>query len=472
MPPFSADITSLTATDLAAGLKAGDFKAVDAVAAYFERIRTINPAINALVTLCKDSALQTAEQLDAKRAKGLELGPLAGVPVGIKDVTDTAGVRTTYGSKLFEDHVPDKDALVVERLKRADAIIMGKTNTPEFAAGAHTDNEIFGATLNPWDTTRSAGGSTGGGAAGLASRLFALAEGTDLGGSLRVPAAFCGVVGLRPTPGILPHLPNATPFDTFQVAGGMARVAKDVALALSVLARPHGHSPVSVPPSEAFGLDQFESQRTAKLRIAFVSDIAGVGVDADILQACEAAAAALAEAGHAVLQRELDLSDGRDAFTTLRAQWMVNRYLRLTDRRDQLGKNLSGNIEKGLSQSPRDIAAAEAIRAECWQKTSDLLDDCDVILTPCTPVLPFPVTQNYPDEINGQPMSSYIDWVAPTFLISILGLPAASVPAGLTPAGMPAGLQLIGRRFDDMKLLALADAVQALVPIGEPPVAV
>ena len=471
MSPHNIDITSLTATGISAGLKAGEFKAVDVITSHLERIRSINPIINSVVTVCEDSALQAAEKLDARKAKGLQLGPLAGVPVGIKDVTDTAGIRTTYGCKLFENHIPDKDAAVVERLKQADAIIIGKTNTPEFATGANTYNEIFGATRNPWEIASSAGGSTGGGAAGLASRLFALAEGTDLGGSLRVPAAFCGVVGLRPTPGIVPHWPNATPYDTFEVEGPMARTSRDVALALSVMAHPYGPYPVSSLESDAFSLKRFEQLSVCKQKIAFVADIAGVGVEPDILQACEVAAAALAEAGHKVSRKELDLSAGRQAFTALRAQWMVNRHFLLIDQRDQLGENLRSNIEKGLSQSPRDIAAAEAVRAGCWQKGNDLLGEYDAVITPCTPVMPFPVTQNYPTEINGVLMSSYIDWVAPTFLISIIGLPAVSVPAGLTPAGMPVGLQIIGQRFDDMKLLVLADAVQQHAPICEPSIA-
>lgn len=471
MSPSGTDITSLSATDISAGLKAGDFKAVAVITSHLERIRAVNPVINSIVTVCEDGALLAAERLDAKKAEGLQLGPLAGVPVGIKDVTDTAGIRTTYGCKLFENHVPDKDAAVVERLKQADAIIIGKTNTPEFATGANTYNEIFGATHNPWETASSAGGSTGGGAAGLAARLFTLAEGTDLGGSLRVPAAFCGVVGLRPTAGIVPHLPNSTPFDTLEVEGPMARTAKDVALALSVMAHPHRSHPVSPPEGDAFNLTQFEQLSDRCLQIAFVEDIAGVGVEPDILDACERAVAALAEAGHTVSRRELDLSAGRNAFTTLRAQWMVNRHFHLIDQCDHLGENLRGNIEKGLSQSPHDIAAAEATRAGCWQKANDLLDAFDVVMTPCTPVMPFPVTQNYPNEINGQPMSSYIDWVAPTFLISLIGLPAVCVPAGLTPARMPVGLQIIGNRFDDMKLLALAEIIQRHAPIGEPSVA-
>ena len=461
-------IPFLKAVELREGFLNKTFSAVEIIEAHLARIRDVNPGINSIVTLCDGAALKTASILDERLDRGEQLGALAAIPVGIKDTTDIAGVRTTYGCKLFENHIPNKDSTVVQRLKQADAIIIGKTNTPEFATGANTYNEVFGATRNPWDLSKSAGGSSGGGAAGLAARLFALAEGTDLGGSLRVPAAFCGVVGIRPTPGSIPYGPNPAPYDVFDVEGVMARSADDVALSMSVLAGPDNYYPVSPTPNEVFSYSVFDKEKAVKKRAAFIPDIAGVGVDPEILECCQLAANSLVDQGYGITEENFDLSAGREAFATLRAQWMLNRHLKLIDQREQLGENLRGNIEKGLSQAPLDIANAEAVRTECWQKASKFLDFYDIILTPCTPVSPFNVEQNYPDEINGQPMASYIDWIAPTFVISLIGLPAANVPAGLTATGMPIGLQIIGRRHDDLKILGVANAVQLNIDIGSP----
>jgi amidase len=459
----------LTAVELNKGFLDKKFSAVEIIEAHLARIHAVNPVINSIVTLCRESALNDAKILDKKLNSGKKLGALASVPVGIKDTTDVAEVRTTYGCKLFENHIPDKDSRIVQRLKQADAIIIGKTNTPEFATGANTYNEIFGLTRNPWDLSKSAGGSSGGGAAGLAGRLFALAEGTDLGGSLRVPAAFCGVVGIRPTPGSIPYDPNPAPYDLFDVEGLMARSATDVALSMSILAGPDKYYPISPSSNEGYSYNIFDNVEPVKKRAAFITDIAGVGIEPEILKTCQVAANSLADQGYEITTENLDLSAGRVAFTTLRAQWMLNRHLKLIDQRDQLGENLRGNIEKGLSQTPLDIAKGETVRAECWQKITHFMNSYDIILTPCTPVSPFNAEQNYPDEINGQPMASYIDWIAPTFVISLIGLPAANVPAGLTATGMPVGLQIIGRRHDDLKILGIANAIQQNINIGSPP---
>ena len=462
-------LTFLSAEEITNGFREKKFSALDVVEAHLTRIRAVNPSINSIVTLCDETALKTASSLDEKLAHGEKLGALAAIPVGVKDTTDVAGVRTTYGCKLFENHIPTQDSIIVQRLKQADAIIIGKTNTPEFATGANTFNEIFGITYNPWELSKSAGGSSGGGAAGLAARLFALAEGTDLGGSLRVPAAFCGVVGIRPTPGSIPYGPNSAPYDVFDVEGIMARTARDVALGMSTVAGSDNRYPVAPASNQIFGFEIFEKVKTKKMKAAFIPDIAGVGVEPEILEKCRFSANSLTEQGIEIIEEAFDLSAGREAFTTLRAQWMLNRHFKLIDQRDQLGENLRGNINKGLSQTPLGIANAEVVRAECWKKASDFLDIYDVILTPCTPVSPFDAVQNYPDYINGQELASYIDWIAPTFVISLIGLPAISVPAGLTSTGLPIGLQVIGQRHADLKILSIADAVQQNIDIGIPP---
>lgn len=450
----------MEATEIARLVAAGELRGEDVLSDHLARIDATNPGINAIVTLTPELALEAARDIDRRVAGGDTVGPLAGVPVGIKDIIETAGIRTTYASPLFKDNVPDEDALTVQRIKAADGVIVGKTNTPEFATGGNTNNAIFGATRNPWNTDLTPGGSTGGGAAGLAAGMFALALGTDLGGSLRLPAAFCGVVGIRQTPGLVPFAPNPTPFDLFEVQGPMARTAGDVALALSVLAAPDAGFPVG-----SHGSPEFEP-KTAPLRIGYVEDISGVGIEADIAAACGAAAGALTR--HQVEELELDLSEGRDAFTTLRGQWMVNKHLANLDRLDKMGDNLAGNIRSGLSQTPTDIAKAEATRGKLWGVMANYFTRFDLLATPVTAVSPFPWQQNYPETINGAPMQTYIDWIAPTFVISLLGLPALSVPAGLNQDGLPVGLQIIGPRYSEAAMLAVAAEIQDAIPIAFP----
>ena len=446
----------LDAAEIAAKVAAGELRAEDVLDAHLARIDELNPDLNAIVTLMPDRAMDQARDIDKRVAAGEAVGPLAGVTVGIKDIIETAGVRTTYASPLFKDNIPDAAALPLARIKAADGIIVGKTNTPEFATGGNTTNALFGPTRNPWNRDLTPGGSTGGGGAGLAAGMFALALGTDLGGSLRLPAAFCGVVGIRQTPGLVPFAPNPAPFDLFEVQGPMARSAQDIALALSVLAAPDPGFPVG-----SHGAPDFTGE-TGPLRIGYVEDISGVGIEADIADTCRAAADALGR--HRVENPALDLSEGRDAFTTLRGQWMVNKHLAILDRLDEMGENLAGNIRRGLAQSPTDIAEAEAVRARLWRRMADYFTRFDLLATPVTAVSPFPVEQNYPETINGAPMASYIDWIAPTFVISLLGLPALSVPAGLNKDGLPVGLQIIGPRYSESRMLGVAAEIQKAFP--------
>lgn len=465
----TSEIGFLGAFELAGRVRRGEISAQDVLDAHLAAIERYDPQVNAFITVCEERARAEARTIDDRIFRGEKVGPLAGVPVGIKDVTDTAGIRTTYGSRLFADHVPAEDALIVQRLRQADALILGKTNTPEFATGASTLDDPFGVSRNPWDTDLSVGASTGAGAAALACGMIALATGTDLGGSLRVPAAFCGVVGLRPTPGMVPSVPNTTPFDGLDVEGLMARSARDIAVGLNAIAGPHPSYPglPAVPP--AIDAERIEALAPPGLRLAFSRDIAGIGIDSEIDALCRAAAQRLSEAGHAITEVGLDLSEGTGAYVTLRGQWMVNKHLRILDRRAEMGGILAGNIEAGLRQGPLDLARAEAARAAVWGKMAALLDGHDALLTPTTAVPPFPLALGHPSVLDGQPMRSYIDWAAPTFLISLIGLPAVSVPAGLTRAGLPVGLQIIGPRFSEPRLLALADAIQQLVPLGKPP---
>jgi len=458
----------LTASETARRVAARELSPVAVIEAALARVEALNPRLNAVVTL-NPHALDDARALEQHLARGERAGPLSGVPVGIKDVTEVAGLRTTYGSPLYRDFVPDEDAVVVQRLRAAGAIILGKTNTPEFAAGGNTWNEVFGRTRNPWNTDRSAGGSTGGGAAALASGMIALAEGTDLGGSLRIPASFCGVVGLRPSPGLVPTYPTGWTWDTLQVTGPMARTAEDVALMLQAIAGP---SPYAALRQPAEGRDfVFAVRKGPKrgLRVAYCSDIAGIGIDSGIEAVCRHGVEALAKGGIAVDPIVLDLSAGRDAFLALRGLWFVTWMQDRLDRLEELGVNVRNNIKAGLGGKVPDLAAAERVRSRIWHRFRELFERYDHLLTPTMAVPPFPVEQNYPDTVAGKTMQTYVDWIAPTFVLSLTGLPVASVPCGLDGNGLPVGLQIVGRPSGEEAVLALAAELQRIYPIGAPP---
>ena len=466
----SKALNQQSASELASLIRSKAVSPIEVLQAYLDAISRLNPKINAICTLAADQAMEAAEEAEAAVMRGEKLGSLHGLPVGIKDVTPTAGIRTTYGSPLFVDHVPQEDAAVVTRLRQAGAIILGKTNTPEFATGANTVNKIFGATRNPWNLELTVGGSTGGGAAAVASAMLPLAEGTDFGGSLRIPAAFCGVVGLRPTAGLVPSYPVPLPWDPGRTHGPIARSVDDVALMLEAMVGLSDVSPISVAPTWDNLVRAVQSAHDAAgLNIAYAPDIAGVGIDTEIGEVCRAAANRLTDAGAHVEEIELDLSAGCDAYRTLRGEWMIGQYFSRLGDLDKFGSNLAGNIKAGLDLTAKDIAAAETTRALLWHRWRSLFEKFDFLLTPTVPVPPFPVEQNYPETVDGRKMQTYIDWIAPTFLVTLCSLPASSVPCGMTHAGIPVGLQIVSRRFDEARNLSLAKLVQQMRPLDWPP---
>ncbi|MET0680207.1 MAG: amidase family protein, partial [Burkholderiales bacterium] len=390
-------LNRLPARELARLVREKRASPVEVLEAHLGAIERANPKVNALVTVAADLAHAAARAAEAAVMRGEVLAPLHGVPVGIKDITPTAGIRTTWGSTLYADHVPSADAEVVARLKRAGCIVIGKTNTPEFAAGGNTVNRVFGASRNPWDLRLSASGSTGGGAAGLAAAMMPLAEGSDFGGSLRTPASFCGVVGLRTTAGIVPRHPMTLPWHDQSVAGPMARDAEDCALMLDAMTGLSPRSPLSVPPTWASAHDIVA--RTGDLRgvrIGYAPELGRTGVDPEVARLCRDAALGLQRHGAAVDEIAVDFSDGRDAFITLRGEAMVGNHLARLEKLDVLDPNLAGNIRLGLDVKIFDIARAEHKRAEIWHRWRELFERFDLVLTPTSPVLPFPVDQNYP----------------------------------------------------------------------------
>jgi amidase len=454
------------AVAIAGMLRRRDVSAREVVAAHIARIEAFDPAINAIVTRTFDAALSRAAAADEAIAGGRTLGLLHGLPVAHKDLAETEGVLTTYGSPLFAANVPQRDALVVQRMARAGAISLGKTNVPEFGAGSHTVNAVFGATHNPYHHGRSAGGSSGGAAAALAARFIALADGSDLGGSLRNPASFCNVVGLRPSPGRVPGWPLADVADMFGVVGPMGRTVTDVALLLAVLAGPDPRVPLALdqPPPAVSDPAQIRSVLDGDLRgmrIAWSPDL-GLPVEPAVLDVLAPARHVLAGLAGEVIDAVPDLSGADEVFRTFRAFAFATFRADLLSRHpDLLGPNVTWNIQQGLRLTTADLSRATVLRAELTERINAFFADVDVLACPVSQVAPFDVTLDWVHEINGRPLQTYLDWMASAYLISATGLPAISVPAGFTAAGLPVGLQLVGRRRSDWDLLAVAHAFES-----------
>lgn len=466
----SADLSHMSARELAANIRSRRVSPVEVIEAHLAAIARQNPALNAIVTLAADEARIAARAAEQAVMSGDELGSLHGLPVVIKDVTLTKGMRTTFGSPAFSDYVPAEDAEVVTRLRNAGAIILGKTNTPEFAAGANTVNAVFGATRNPWNPALSPAGSSGGSAVAVATGMVPLAQGTDFGCSIRIPAAFCGIAGIRTTPGLIPNRPMHLPGDAGQVHGPLARDAEDAALMLDAMVGLDPLWPMSAAaPWSSASKHMREKDDPRALRVAYVSDIAGIGVDPEVDAICRAAVQGLSAAGVVAEELAFDVSDGVPAYKTLRGAWMVGQQIDMVDRLDEFGSNLAGNVRDGLALTALDIARAEHIRESMIARFASLLQRFDFLITPAAPISPFPVEQNFPESIGGKRLANYIDWIAPAFLVTMVGLPAGSVPAGKTQAGLPVGLQVVGRRFAEPEILALMRTVERANPIGRPP---
>lgn len=442
---------------LHAAFLSGELRPSDHLAARLDRIARRNPEINAVVALCEGRARSEADASDARFAAGRPLGPLDGVTVGIKDTFDVEGLPTTFGSPLFRDNRPQRDCLTVRRLADAGAVIIGKTNTSEFAAGAHTTNDVFGPTRNPWNRELSPGGSTGGGAAGVADGMFDLALGSDLGGSLRVPAAFCGVLGIRPTPGLVPKSPDNVPFDYMSVDGLIGRSASDLAFGLDVIAWPHPSDPKSPPADwQPRFAESLSADGTQGHKAAYLENFSAVPVAPDIRRVCRSV---VMEAFPEADQPQIDLEHMRDAYLSLRAQHILNANLHLLDNIETIGPNIASNIREGMAQSPLNLAQAECERKRIWDASSKLFERYDLIFSPCTTISPFSIKGGVPSCINGVNMAHYIDWIAPTYLFSMIGLPGISVPVGFDDGGMPVGLQIVGPRHSEKLLLKVAGAV-------------
>jgi amidase len=451
-----------TAREMVAAVQAKEISARELLDLHLARIAARNPQLNAIVSLDEERARIGAADADAATARGDELGPLHGLPFAFKDNHAVAGWRTTYGSPLFADHVPQTDELVVERIRRAGVVTIGKTNLPEFGAGSHTFNTIFGTTLNPVDPSRSAGGSSGGAGCALRAGMVPLADGTDMGGSLRNPASFCGVVGLRPSLGRVPGWPVDNLWETTATSGPLARNVGDLALLLSVIAGPDPRVPTALgDPGHAFAPPL--SGHLTGLRVGLSVDLGGLlEVDHDVRRVVEAAGRGLERAGATVDAAYPDLHEADATFRTLRA-WLFQRAYGelLAQHPDAFKQSLADNIRAGESLSGADVARAYAQRTLLSDRMRRFFASYDVLVLPTSQVPPFPADQEFPHEINGRRMSSYLDWMRSAYVITVTGCPAISVPAGETPDGLPVGVQLVAPFGADRRLLELAAAFEA-----------
>jgi amidase len=462
----ASDLCFVPATRLQRLYRARKVSPLEVMQAVFARIDMVNPALNAYVTLSRQSAVGAARKATAALTRKADLPPLFGVPVSIKDLTPTRGIRTTWGSKIFEHHVPDEDALVVTRLKAAGAIVVGKTNTPEFGAGGNTFNAVFGATRNPWNPSLTCGGSSGGAAVALATGMGPLAQGSDTGGSLRTPASFCGVVGFRTTPGLVPYYPKALAWDSIGVTGPMARTVADAALMLAVIAGPDDRAPLSYEVDTRQFLAAVRNPAVKGWRIAWTPDLNGlIPVDAEVAEVAARALRVFRSLGARVEAACPDFGEVNEIVLGTRGLAMVANHAQHLPRwRDQMQKGLVWNIEQGLALTPVAIARAETLRTELWQRVRAFMETRDLLILPTVAVPPFPVELPYPTEINGKPLDNYTQWFFLTYGITVTGLPAISVPCGFTRAGLPVGLQIVGRRRQEAAVLRAAAAFEAAAP--------
>jgi amidase len=450
-------------------LKAGDVTPLDLLDVLEKRIAEIDGKVNALPTLCFDRARAHAKDLMQKPAS--ERGLLAGLPVPIKDLTDVGGVLTTQGSPIYRDRIPARSDILVEHLEHNGGVIYAKSNTPEFGAGANTFNEVFGATLNPWDTSRSAAGSSGGAAVALATGMAWLAHGSDMGGSLRNPASFCGIVGLRPSIGRVAHTPKFKVDRTLGVQGPMARNVEDLALLLDAMSGEHPADPLSLPKLPASYLTAARSGRKPK-RVAYSTDLGITPVDPEVAHITREAAERFAEAGAIVEEAHPDLREAHECFHVLRAfDFAISKAELLRNQRDLLKPEVIWNIEEGLKLSVEKIERAEAQRVAMAERALEFFEIYDLLLTPATIVAPFPVENRYVAECAGKKFDNYVEWLGIVYAITLACCPALSLPCGFTASGLPVGLQMIGPSRGEAQLLAGAKVLEDILGVrGSTPI--
>jgi amidase len=461
------EICFTSAVEMARLIRTRKLSAREALAEHLKQIERVNPKVNAIVTLVAEMATEAAAKADEMQARKEKLGALHGLPVAHKDLMETRGIRTTFGSPLFKDYIPSEDDLIVERMRRAGAITIGKTNVPEFGAGSQTFNKVFGATRNPWDLTKTCGGSSGGAAVALACGFAPVATGSDTGGSLRNPAAFCNVVGFRPSPGRVPNPKAAFAWSTLTTSGCLGRSVADLAFALSTIAGPDPRVPLSIhEPGEIFSrpLDR----NFKGVRVAWYKDLGGVPFDPRVRAVIDRQHTTFESLGCIVEQAEPDFAPAEISFRILRAWNTANSHgAQLKQHPDAFKDTLKGEIEEGLRLSGADVARGETAHGDVWRRFQAFLEKYEYFILPTTQLPPFDVNTPYPTEIAGVKFDSYIDWMKSCWYISATGNPAASVPAGFTPEGLPVGIQIVGRYSEDFGVLQMAHAFEQAAGFGK-----
>ena len=468
------DICFTSARKLARLIRSRKLSATEVMQAFIAQIERVNPKVNAIVTYLPEIALSGARKFD-KNFKSNKSKLLAGLPIAYKDNVPTRGIRTTFGSPVYRDNVPKEDHLIVERLTAAGAITLGKTNLPEFAAGSHTFNAVFGATLNPYDLTKSAGGSSGGAAAAVAAGMLPFADGGDLAASLRNPGNFCNVVGFRPSPGRVPSWPAPNAWNTLAVLGPIARTVEDTAFLLSAMAGPDPRTPTSIAePGKIFSSSLSRSFK--KTRIAWSKNLGGLPMDPRVTAVLERQRRVFTDLGCIVEEAEPDFAGATEAFETLRAVSFLGNYGELVKtRRADVKDSIIWNVEQGLKLTSEQIAKAEALRTALFHRMRVFLERYEFLLCPVNQLPPFPTEVEYPTEIAGTKLGNYLDWMKSCYYITITSHPAISVPAGFTSdrVPLPVGLQIVGRYRDDFGVLQLAHAFEQQTKIWQqrPPIA-
>lgn len=455
------ELIQMTARQAVNALRTKQVKPLEFVDASIDRIERVDGAINALPVRMFEQARDAA-----KAFKGDDKGPgwLAGLPFVAKEYNDVKGQPTTYGSPIFKENIAAESDLSVKVLEANGGIVIAKSNVPEFA-GSNTFNSVYGATRNPWDTRMSAGGSSGGAAAALASGTAWLAMGSDVGGSLRIPASYCGIVGLRPTPGRVARGRGLLPFDPIWVEGPMARTVDDLALMLDAQSTWVEEDPLSRPPPKVSFSEQIKIVPRAT-KIAFTSNLGQTEVDSEVAQITQRSAIRLFEAGAEVLEACPDLSGAIDTFQVLRAHLFATLRGELVKaERARIPDSIVWNVEKGLNQTADDLLKAERNRQRLVQNMRVFFEKFDFLVCPTVSVPPFVVEKAYPTEINGKALKTYIDWMAMTFIITVTGNPALSIPCGFTKTGLPIGLQIVGKHNSEGKMLALAAELERLIDL-------
>lgn len=454
------DLCLQPATAIARLIRQRAVSASEVLEAHLARIEKLNPLVNAIVTLDVAGARDRARAIDEALARGEDPGPLAGLPVAHKDLAETKGMRTTYGSPIFADFVPDFDALIVARLKAAGAVTIGKTNTPEFGAGSQTFNPVFGATRNPYDLSKTCGGSSGGAAVALACGMIPIADGSDLGGSLRNPAGYCNVVGFRTSPGRVPVWPDPTPYLPFAIDGPMARTVADIALVLQAIAGPDPRAPLSISEPASIFAQPLERDLRG-VRVAWSPDLGGLPVDPRVSDVIAAQRVVFEQLGCIVEEATPDLNDADEIFQVMRAFRYELTLGELLDReRARMKDTVVWNIEAGRALSGPQVGRAMRLHAALLACLHEFMQRYEFIIAPVSQVPPFPVEQPYITEINGVSMRNYIEWMRSCYYISVCNTPAIAVPAGFTHDGLPVGLQIIGRPRADFSVLQLAYAYE------------